>query len=627
MTHVFNLPSARRIAALSALVIFCLAGCATLSGAGDLGPKYEPDKVDELNAQTKRINEKVKSIGDEIAKLRKRIGGVVKGEVELESFEDEAKRLKKSVLEMVGVVKEMPSRAKKLLLTAKDLLVEAPKKYLGTQALHLPKKVDLLKESIEELKKVPSTAKGILDEGLALGKCVAGLAQGSAAECGTEAKVASGSSVGKEGGADGKQGESSKAGAGGDNTPGGLLIKSEPPGATATLDGKWVKGKTPLTVRNLPPGEHTLEIRNGVYVHTGKVHVAPGKYETVEIQLKKATARLEVLSTPPEASIILDGVPVGDTPKIISPVVAGKHQLEVRKAGYLAVKQEISIRRLQKLVKVQLRRGGTISIASTPTQAVAAVDGKRQGTTPLKVTLRPGRHRIELTKPGYISAERRLTVEVGKTGNVSVVLELTEEEKLRLATIEAAKEKAARDAEETRRRREAEARLLAALKAKQRAEAEARLRVVAEAQRRAIAAANAQYKAALDAHGRAMAPVRKKRRSKSIWGYTALGVGGALATTSAILLGVGKNRGDSAHADYMAVSDFHQPTLDSYRDEIDGARTTMIVGGIMMGVAAGCIGYSLYEIFTRPGLKEQPSRKDFFTDVALEALITPERDG
>ena len=46
-------------------------------------------------------------------------------------------------------------------------------------------------------------------------------------------------------------------------TPGTLVVASDPPGAAVYVDGQFV-GETPLDVRNLPPGDHRVRLVHSV---------------------------------------------------------------------------------------------------------------------------------------------------------------------------------------------------------------------------------------------------------------------------------------------------------------------------------------------------------------------------
>ncbi len=91
---------------------------------------------------------------------------------------------------------------------------------------------------------------------------------------------------------------------------------------------------------------------------------------------------------------------------------------------------------------------------------------------------------------------------------------------------------------------------------------------------------------------------RQARRRKTIWAYSTLGVGAALAVTAAVLYGVGGSQGSEAHDLYREATD-HQAIAD-YRADLEGAESKLIAANVIMGAAAVAIGLSVYHFVTRP---------------------------
>ena len=338
---------------------------------------------------------------------------------------------------------------------------------------------------------------------------------------------------------------------------GGLLIKSTPGGASVTIDGQEQGGKTPLTVRDMPAGEHVLEVRKGLFRGRQKVKVVANRFVRVTVAMQKVKGQIEVLSTPPEAKVLLDGKEVGSTPMVIEAVEAGRHVVEIRKRGHVAVRREVilGVEDVKKSVNATLRHTGVISVATDPAGAVVSVDGKAAGQSPLKIELAPGAHKIHLWQKGREPLTREVTVVSGRTSEVSVRLAYTAAERTRLAG-EAAREKVARARAEEHRR---QAKVLAS-----------------------------------------------RRRGKSIWAWSSLGVGAALALTAAILYGDGASRGGGAHDSYMTTTD--QDEILGYRGDIKQARTELAVGHVLAGAALAAVGFSVYHFITRPsGVEGQVS--------------------
>jgi hypothetical protein len=111
------------------------------------------------------------------------------------------------------------------------------------------------------------------------------------------------------------------------------------------LDGKEV-GTTPLTVRSLSFGTHTVRImRDGYLDDVRRVAVSarrPAQSLLVELSRARAaesaaarfTAALVIESRPSGALVFLNGEPVGTTPLTLDTVAAGSQALRLELDGY-----------------------------------------------------------------------------------------------------------------------------------------------------------------------------------------------------------------------------------------------------------------------------------------------------
>jgi hypothetical protein len=130
---------------------------------------------------------------------------------------------------------------------------------------------------------------------------------------------------------------------------GRLLIRSTPAGARVVLDGRDV-GETPLTVRNVARGAHTVRVvRDGYVPDQRRVIVSaarPAQSLTIALARPAApgpstpprpglsVAALYVASRPAGASVFLDGKLIGTTPLQIGEVAAGDHTVGLELSGY-----------------------------------------------------------------------------------------------------------------------------------------------------------------------------------------------------------------------------------------------------------------------------------------------------
>jgi TolA-binding protein len=92
--------------------------------------------------------------------------------------------------------------------------------------------------------------------------------------------------------------------------------------------------------------------------------------------------------------------------------------------------------------------------------------------------------------------------------------------------------------------------------------------------------------------------IEGQRRTRSLWGYTALGLGAACVVTASALLGVGIAKGNDAHDSY------HKSTTDDEflrsRGEIQAAERKLTAAYVLYGVGAAALGAAVYFLVTRP---------------------------
>jgi hypothetical protein len=119
---------------------------------------------------------------------------------------------------------------------------------------------------------------------------------------------------------------------------GALVVTSEPSGAEIALDGLPTGQRTPAVVEGVAvhlPHEVTL---SGPRFRPTAVPVKPepGRMTLrVHAQLGSAIGSIEVESTPPGASVQLDGQPAGVTPVTIAEVrLDQRHRIDLKLAGF-----------------------------------------------------------------------------------------------------------------------------------------------------------------------------------------------------------------------------------------------------------------------------------------------------
>jgi formylglycine-generating enzyme required for sulfatase activity len=194
-----------------------------------------------------------------------------------------------------------------------------------------------------------------------------------------------------------------------------VSLATQPPGATVLVDGASV-GVTPLEMQ-LTAGERQIEARlSGYNAWSNKVLVSAGMpLQLPDVKLALADGRVEVVSSPSEANVSIDGEFRGRTPFTVRLAPGRAHELMLTKPGYETATRSLSIaadsgRKLEIELTAQY---GEVEVASKPAGADLLVDGERRATTPTTLTLTGVSHVIEIRQAGFASATQKVTPRPG----------------------------------------------------------------------------------------------------------------------------------------------------------------------------------------------------------------------
>ncbi|HBT38837.1 MAG: PEGA domain protein [Thermotoga sp. 50_1627] len=213
---------------------------------------------------------------------------------------------------------------------------------------------------------------------------------------------------------------------------GTLNIFTNPVGASIYVDGNYVgtTRSTGLSVQ-VDPGTHTIIATLDGYQDTSvTVNVGSGETKRVDITLPPIirTGFLLIYTTPANASIYVDGRYVGVAgssglrvevdANVVHRVVASLQDYEDASVELQVAPNETRTIRLtlEPIVKV-----GTVSINSSPSNALVYINGYLKGITPLKLDLEYGTYQLVVLKGGYYVEVLTLNVD-RKSVNVSVTL-------------------------------------------------------------------------------------------------------------------------------------------------------------------------------------------------------------
>jgi hypothetical protein len=209
------------------------------------------------------------------------------------------------------------------------------------------------------------------------------------------------------------------------DTTGQLQVSSVPAGARVTVDGQ-VRGVTPLTIADLPVGEHKVVVQGEHGAIEQAVSVEPGITASLVAPLAAAASPASgwiALTAPVEMQVYEDGRLLGTTRSDRIMVSAGRHQFEVvsEALGFRATRTAQVPPGKVATIAIELPRA-PVSINALP-WAEVWIDNVRVGETPLGNLQVPiGPHEIVFRHPQLGEKRHAVTVTLGTPARVSVDL-------------------------------------------------------------------------------------------------------------------------------------------------------------------------------------------------------------
>ena len=202
-------------------------------------------------------------------------------------------------------------------------------------------------------------------------------------------------------------------------------VTSQPSGATVIVDG-MDRGTTPITLFDLTPGRHHLKYRLAGYGDADRFvdTEREGPFIEKNVVLQEVKGLLLLKTEPAGASIVIDGVTIGQTPRLVTHLAAkDKYRIKLRKAGYQEQTIEVRFDGRRPLVREEslVPASGTVNVLSDPSGAEVTVNGIVRGTTPILVKEVPrGRAVVKFRLNGFEEEVRELAINAGDVQTLSV---------------------------------------------------------------------------------------------------------------------------------------------------------------------------------------------------------------
>ena len=139
------------------------------------------------------------------------------------------------------------------------------------------------------------------------------------------------------------------------------------------------------------------------------------------------TGSVIIKSDPVDAKALIDGNEVGNTPVTITDLKPGMQTVEIKMEGYENWSESVEIIPGNEIViaaALQMKTG-SVCINSEPTNAIAIIDGKEIGNTPVTITeLESGTYNVEVKIDGYVDWKQSLDVTPDKEIAIDAKLQI-----------------------------------------------------------------------------------------------------------------------------------------------------------------------------------------------------------
>ncbi|MCE5248731.1 PEGA domain-containing protein [bacterium] len=212
----------------------------------------------------------------------------------------------------------------------------------------------------------------------------------------------------------------------GSNEIGSLNVIGLPTEARVYLDKKDL-GFSPIRFREIPTGEYQLRILKDEYEEYAKIIIIEGR-KTNEIiySLKPTFGTLNIEGYPGDASVFINGQPVGNTPIQNRRIKAGYYEVKIRKDKFeeYTTNTEITPGILTSLTyDLKVINYSFLSIRGTPEQSIVFLDDKELGRAPLELVRIPlGMHTLTVKNPGHKDYMTTFSAEPDNTNEMTYEL-------------------------------------------------------------------------------------------------------------------------------------------------------------------------------------------------------------
>ncbi|MDY0281863.1 MAG: SUMF1/EgtB/PvdO family nonheme iron enzyme, partial [Salinivirgaceae bacterium] len=206
---------------------------------------------------------------------------------------------------------------------------------------------------------------------------------------------------------------------------GNVSVSSTPESGMQIYVNDENTGKTtPATLTEIASGEQTIKLMSQWYQSQAKrVTIADNQTTNVTFAMEPAFSEITV-NTTPTADIFIDGTRKGSG-TITSRMLPGVYTIKAEKEKHKPDQKQITVtsNSNQTINLILQPMQGNLDVATNPFDANITLDGKSYGTTPNTIrNLLVGSYSLQLTKTGYGTITKTITITEGKTAEINETL-------------------------------------------------------------------------------------------------------------------------------------------------------------------------------------------------------------
>jgi formylglycine-generating enzyme required for sulfatase activity len=196
------------------------------------------------------------------------------------------------------------------------------------------------------------------------------------------------------------------------NAKGGLIIRTDPPGAEVRVGGFALEKGPLVTLKEVKIGKYPVTvIAPGYEDFRADAEVKENDFAELTATLVRSTGALQIESVPPGLAYGLQGEAPerlersGRTPAKLADLPTGRYRVTVQRDGWPQPVADTAVVERQKTALVSAEfAAGTLIVTSDPAGAVIVQNGKEVARTPWRSESVPGDYAFEVRLKGYKAA-------------------------------------------------------------------------------------------------------------------------------------------------------------------------------------------------------------------------------